>query len=236
MNITAKEYQPFYKQLFQQILNNVFLIDKTGCKIVELIMPRVELTISADIDGCLDFNSKKSPRKYIEKELQWYDSHSLNIDMVSDVQIWKQCANSNGEINSNYGNLVFSKNNYNQFNHVVATLKAHRDSRQGIIIYTRPSIQLEWNDLGGRDFICTNFQHFMIRDNKLMCIVNMRSQDVIFGTFSDTPWFFTVYNRMLTALRETYPDLEYGKMIMTYNSFHCYEQHFDKLEAIATEE
>lgn len=235
MNTTAKEFQPAYQALSRCIAQEDFLTDKSGCKLVELISPRIELTINDDEDGFVDFESKQSPRKYIAKELAWYDSYDLSIDKVKDVAIWQQVANKFGRINSNYGNLAFSSENCCQFGSVLNTLVRHKDSRQGIIIYTRPSIQLEWNADDGTDFICTNFQHFMIRNNKLICVTNMRSQDVIFGTFSDTPWFFTVYKRMLTALRETYPDLEYGKMIMTYNSFHCYERHFDLLKSIAAE-
>lgn len=235
MNTTALEFQPYYKQLYSKVQNSETITDKSGCKIVELIAPRIELTIHDSEDGFVDFAAKQSPRKYIEKETDWYDSHELDIGKVSDVKIWSQVCNKTSEINSNYGNLVFSKNNFNQFQHVVETLKKHKDSRQGIIIYTRPSIQLEWNDLDGCDFICTNFQHFMIRDNTLICVTNMRSQDVIFGTFSDTPWFFTVYKRMLATLQLTYSKLTYGKMIMIYNSFHCYERQFDLLKAIADE-
>lgn len=235
MNTTAQEYAPYYKELNQQCLDGNFIVDKTGSLLVELIMPQIRLTINDAEDGYVDFNTRKSPRKYIEKELDWYDSHELSIDRVKDVAIWQQCANSDNKINSNYGNLVFSADNFSQFDKAVKTLTNHRESRQGIIIYTRPSIQDEWNYLDGSDFICTNFQHFMIRNGKLICIVNMRSQDVIFGTFSDTPWFFTVYKRMLSELRKTYPALNYGEMIMTYNSFHCYERHFDVLNAIAQE-
>ena len=235
MNITAKEIQPFYKQLYDKLVKEDFLVDKSGCKIVEIIAPRIELTINKDIDGFVDFEAKKSPRKYIEQEKEWYDSHELKIDKVGNVKIWNDCANVDKEINSNYGNLVFSRNNYSQFTHVVETLKKHKDSRQGIIIYTRPSIQLEWNDLGGTDFICTNFQHFFIRNNKLQCVVSMRSNDSIFGTMNDLPWFFAVYKRMMEALKGTYPELKYGKIVFIPNSFHCYERHFDLLKRIANE-
>ena len=240
MNITAKEFQPYYITLYNKLKNKDFVIDKTGCKIVELIAPSVELSVTdfdnKPLEGFVDFRCRRSPRKYIEREFEWYRSHELHIGRVSDIKIWQRCCNDNKEINSNYGNLVFSKNNFNQFQSAANTLKAHQDSRQGIIIYTRPSMQVEWNHLNGSDFICTNFQHFMIRNNTLVCLTSMRSQDVIFGLFSDIPWFFYVYHEMLKELQKTYPDLSYGRFVMMYNSFHCYEQHFDKLAAIGEED
>ena len=236
MNITAKEFKPYYEELYKKFLVEDFVIDKSGVCLVELIAPRIELSIDENIDGTINFETRKTPLKYLDKELAWYNSHELNIDRVGDIAAWQQSADRNGEINSNYGNLVFSKANYSQFDHALNTLVNHKESRQGIIIYTRPSIQMEWNALGASDFICTNYQHFMIRNDTLICITNMRSQDVIFGAFNDIPWFFHVYNKMLTALRDkAYPELKYGKVIMLYNSFHCYERHFPILKAIAEE-
>ena len=63
----------------------------------------------------------------------------------------------------------------------------------------------------------------------------MRSSDVIFGVMNDLPWFFTVYKRMISKLRETYKDLKYGKIIFIPNSLHCYERHFDLLKKITFE-
>ena len=235
MNITAKEFLPYYKQLYDKVIKLDLVIDKTGVLIAELLSITVPLTIDDNITGELIYNSRQSPKKYIDQENNWYNSHSLNIEQMNNIQVWKNCADENDEINSNYGNLVFSRNNFSQFSNVLNTLKTHKDSRQAIIIYTRPSIHYEWNSHNASDFICTNFQHFLIRNNKLNCIVNMRSQDVIYGLFSDIPWFFDVYKKMFNELKITYPDLEYGNVFMQYNSFHCYERHFEILEKIVND-
>lgn len=235
MNELGKVFQPFYKALNDKVKASDFLIDKSGVKIVELLAPRIEIPMSENEEGFIDFESKKAPRKYCAKEHDWYTSKDLSINQVSDVQIWNQVADSNKEINSNYGYLVYSKGNFAQFSHALETLKKHKDSRQAIVIYTRPSIQLEHNDLGGADFICTIDQHFFIRNNKLMCVTDMRSNDCIFGTFNDIPWFASVYQDMYKQLKETYPELEYGSLVFIPHSFHCYERHFELLEKIAGE-
>lgn len=222
----------YYKQLLNKIENGDLLEDKSGTKIAEILAPRIELDPRQEV---LNFETRKAPLKYIKKEEEWYSSHELNIDRVGDVKIWRGVADENEEINSNYGNLVFSRNNFSQFLNVIKTLERHKESRQGIIIYTRPSIHYEWNSLGASDFICTNYQQFFIRHNKLHCVTSMRSNDSWFGLASDIPWFHLVIRKVYSRLATTYQELEYGKHIFIPNSFHIYERHFDRLKKLIEE-
>lgn len=235
MNYMADKFKPFYQELNKKVENKEFLEDKTGVKYVEIIAPKIVFDLNDAGDGYIDFENRKSPRKYIEKEKEWYLSEELKIDKISCVDIWNKVCDSNREINSNYGYLVFSKGNFSQYAHAYHALWQHSDTRQAIIIYTRPSIHLEHNDMGGSDFICTNFQQFFIRNNKLHCVTSMRSNDCIFGTFNDVPWFVYVAKRMYNDLKPIvkYNNLELGEMTFIPNSFHCYERHFDLLAEIA---
>lgn len=235
MNYMADKFKPFYQELNKKVENKEFLEDKTGVKYVEIIAPKIVFDLNNAGDGYIDFENRKSPRKYIDKEKEWYLSEELKIDKVSDVEIWNKVCDANKEINSNYGYLVFGKGNFSQYAHAYHALWNHSDTRQAIIIYTRPSIHLEQNDMGGSDFICTNFQQFFIRNNKLYCVTSMRSNDCIFGTFNDVPWFVYVAKRMYNDLKSIvkYNNLELGEMTFIPNSFHCYERHFDLLAEIA---
>lgn len=224
--VNEKALYPYFKEVANKINSGDLITDKSGVKIAEVIAPRIELDPQQKY---LEFNGRKSPKKYITKEDEWYHSHELKIDRVSDVTIWNQVSDINDEINSNYGNLVYSRNNFSQFSQVVKTLSNHKESRQGIIIYTRPSIHYEWNSFDAGDFICTNLQQFLIRDNKLHCVTSMRSNDLIYGTFNDVPWFHTVIQDMFIHMSEVYPDLTYGDHIFIPNSLHVYERHFDKV-------
>ena len=52
--------------------------------------------------------------KYIEAELEWYKSQSLNVNDLFDiygsvVKIWDDVSDNSGYINSNYGWCVYSK-------------------------------------------------------------------------------------------------------------------------------
>lgn len=223
---------PHYKKLLYKIEMGDLIVDKSGVKIAEIIAPRIELDPTQEF---FDFEGRKSPRKYIKKEDDWYNSHELKIDRVSDVAIWQSVSDNNNEINSNYGNLVYSRNNFSQFTNALETLKNHKETRQAIILYTRPSIHYEWNSHGASDFICTNFQHFLIRDNKLHCITSMRSNDIIFGATNDIYWFNSVIRDMYSNLIDTYSDLEYGSHIYIPNSLHAYERHFEKVRTVVEE-
>lgn len=232
MNINAKVLHPYYVELNNKVENEDFVIDKSGVKTVELIAPRIVFTNPQELT--IEFSDDiKTPIKYLEKEHEWYDSKDLNIEMVKDVKIWQDVSDENNEINSNYGSLVHSRNNFSQFDHACKSLLNNPNSRQAIIIYNRPSIHLEYNSLGASDFICTMYQHFFIRNNKLITITTMRSNDARFGIFNDLPWFHTVINKMHSKLLSSYETLEIGEHIFIPDSFHIYERHFSVLERIA---
>lgn len=160
----------------------------------------------------------------------------LNIEMVKDVKIWQEVSGTNGQINSNYGWCVFHPDNgsagKSQFQHVVETLKRHKESRQALIIYTRPTMHTDSKREGMSDFLCTISNQFFIRDNRLHMIYNMKGQDGVFGIYHNYPWACYVYQKMLKALKQIYPELEYGFIKFFVGSFHIYERHFKKLQKL----
>ena len=96
--------------------------------------------------------------KYIEKEISWYMSQSREIaGLGPDIpEIWQRIANNNGTINSNYGWCLFSSENFYQYQYVYRTLAKDKYSRQGVFIYTRPTMHYDATADGMSDFICTN--------------------------------------------------------------------------------
>ena len=121
-------------------------------------------------------------KDYLEKEHKWYLSQSLSVNGYMDgIKIWDFCSSKDGKkmINSNYGNLVFSDENGNQFDYCLNRLKYNKETREAMIIFTRPSIQWECEEHGKHDFICTCYYHFFIRENKLEMILAQRSCDAL---------------------------------------------------------
>ena len=202
-----------------ELKNENFTIDKTGAKTIELI----GASFYAD-EGAI---FGKPNYEYIDRELDWYESQSTNINDIygSDrepPEAWKYSANDHGEINSNYGLLVFGEKYYEQFEHVIQELKTNPDSRRASMIYNRPSIWKEYNENGKNDFICTNAVTYYIRDNKLHATVQMRSNDVIFGYRNDWAWQRFMMEEVMHELELD----ELGDMIWQVQNLHVYERHF----------
>ena len=197
-----------------------FTIDKTGQKTIEIIGASF-LADKPAIFGTVN-------ESYVNAELKWYESESTNINDIypeSDKeppQAWQYTANVHGEINSNYGHLIYSEKYHNQFENVVIELHKNKDSRRASMIYQRPSIWKEYNENGKNDFICTNAVTYYIRDNRLNCVVQMRSNDVVFGYKNDFAWQQFVLNELAEEL-----SVESGDIVWQAQNLHVYERHFD---------
>lgn len=163
---------------------------------------------------------------YAQRELLWYKSRSLRVEDIPGItpKIWENISSTKGEINSNYGELVFG--NYDQYNHVLQTLFDDKNSRRAVAIYTRPTMHTDFEKDGMQDFICTNAVHYEIRDNKLHVVVQMRSNDAVFGYKNDYIWQRYIQTQLLGELMPKYPLLEAGNIIWQVASLHIYERHF----------
>jgi thymidylate synthase len=217
---------PIFKELYNKLQNND-IVDDT----VELLGVRLELDPRQKI---LDFGVRKTPIEYAEKEIKWYDSKNLNvIGWMDDIKIWLKISDLNGFINSNYGYLIYSKENGNQYDNCFNNLIKNPNTRQAIMIYNRPSMHTDWNKKGMHDFICTLANHFFIRNNKLYSIWIQRSVDWIYGWCgTDFYWACTVYERLFSDLKNYYPNLIDGNLIFFGNSVHIYKRHWDILKQI----
>jgi thymidylate synthase len=133
-------------------------------------------------------------------------------------------------VNSNYGWCVFAAKNFSQYDFCIDELKKNHQSRKAQMIYTRPSIVIDYNFNGMSDYICTNNVHCFIRKNKLIYIVNQRSCDAIYGFLNDWAWHRFVAQKMLIEL-----NLDFGKIIYNIDSLHIYDRHYDILQKIGKE-
>jgi len=208
------------RSIFRDMLQSeTFITDKSGVKLLELPM------ISFHADENYIFG--KPNEDYIKRELEWYKSGSLSVKTFPGgaPKIWEQVADNDGKINSNYGHLVWSVYNGEQYNNVLAELNTNRDSRRATMIYTRPSIWSDYNWNGRSDFICTNAVGYLIRNNKLHAHVQMRSNDCIFGYRNDYAWQKFILDELASDL-----EIESGDIIWSATSFHIYERHFKLIE------
>ena len=211
-------------KLIQKYKNEEFVIDKTGVKTIELIGE------SFIVDE--DWIIRPPNYEYIEREIQWYESQSLYVEDIpgQTPAIWKQVADKNGKINSNYGYLIWSEENGRQYDHVLNELKKNPNSRRASMIYNRPTMHSDYCADGMSDFICTYANTFLIRDDKLVSHYLMRSNCAIFGANNDFAWARYVQQKLTHDL-----DIALGDLIWTASSLHVYEYHFCHIEKLIEE-
>ena len=220
-------------------INNIFIdLAKTlkeegnissprGMKTIELENVWFELTNPKN--STVTLPSRNLSLKYLENELAWYLSGSLNVrDIEGHSSFWSKLANSNGTVNSNYGFLAMKEvhNGKSQLEWCVDKINADKDTRQAVINYNQPKHKYESN----KDFVCTIAQLFRVNNNKLDSTVMMRSQDMIFGLSYDLPWFTMLQEELARRTK-----LEVGKYNHFTASLHVYERHFKMLDEISND-
>ena len=176
--------------------------------------------------------------EYFNRELEWYLSQSLNVnDIPGDTpKMWLACSDKDGLINSNYGWVIFSQENGNQYESCKKKLIDDPHTREAIMIYNRPSMQVDYNKNGMHDFMCCqNMQYFINElDDKniiLDCIVNFRSCDSVYGFCNDSLWSNYVLEKLSADLsKETNTNIIPGRIFWNCGSLHVYERHFKFLE------
>lgn len=199
-----------------------FITDKTGCKTIQI------LGASFIADEPTIFG--KVNQEYIDAEINWYKLGSTNIhdiDYDPTPAAWQYTADNNGEINSNYGRLINSPLYFNQYNNALEELQRNSNSRRATMVYTRPSIWEEYQDNGKNDFICTNAVSFYINSlsSQVDCVVQMRSNDAVYGYKNDYAWHEHILNKLSNDL-----GYDSGLIYWQVQNLHIYERHFKYLE------
>lgn len=205
------------REEFKWLLANEFYVeDKSGVKLLEI----VNASFIADEPSIFG----KPNHSYIEREIEWYKSMSLNVNDIpgETPAVWKQVATPDGRINSNYGWCIWSRENGEQYNNVLHELRQKPTSRRATMIYTRPSMWVDYSRDGMSDFMCTNAVQYVIRDQALHAIVQMRSNDVFYGYRNDYAW-----NEYVLKMLSYDLDVSPGIIYWNVGSLHVYERNFN---------
>ena len=204
---------------YRKLITKEYVTDKTGVKTLEIM----NASFIADQPSIIG----KVNEDYVQRELAWYKSQSLNVNDIpgETPAIWKAVATKDGYINSNYGWCIWSDENHNQYTNVLDELKKNPDSRRANMIYTRPTMHSDYNRNGMSDFMCTNNVQYLIRNGELNALVYMRSNDAVFGYKNDWAWQKYVLDSLCKEL-----NVPIGQIYWNVSSLHIYERHFDLLK------
>ena len=104
------------------------------------------------------------------------------------------------------------------------------------MINTRPSIWVEAFEHDKNDFICTNAVTYYIRNGSIHAVVQMRSNDVVYGYKNDYAWQLHVLKELTEEYNTCYlsnaadadyrREMEVGDIIWQVQNLHVYERHF----------
>jgi thymidylate synthase len=177
---------------------------------------------------------RKFKPTYAIAEWLWYLSRDRQVKNIGKwAEVWNQIQDSKGECESNYGEYIFNQQygcpeSLLQWEWVRKELLNDRDTRRGTITINQPYHKYR----NPKDYTCTQYIHFFIRDNKLHLGVHMRSNDAVFG-FCNDAWTFCMFQQlMLNDLNALGANVELGYYYHNAGSYHIYERHWKMMDLI----
>ncbi len=213
------------QEFARKLVESEFVTDKGGQDTIEILNASFiadEKSIFGEVN-----------EDYVKRELAWYRSKSLSVNDIPGgaPAIWKQVADKNGMINSNYGWCIYSEENGYQLTKVVEELVKSPLSRRATMIYIRPSMHEDYKRNGMSDFMCTYSTQYYLRDGLLHASVFMRSNDAVYGYKNDYAWQRYVQEQVLQAINGRCNTV-YGLGDLYWNagSLHVYARHFNLVD------
>lgn len=175
---------------------------------------------------------RKISLKYLIGEWLWYErgSNSLN-EIAYYSKYWRNISDNKKNVNSAYGHRLLGINpniGINQWIWAKQQLIEGKESRRAIMFIALPSDIKKQT----KDFPCTISLQFLIREDQLYLIANMRSNDLVLGFTYDAPSFTLFQEKMLLELQDHYPNLKMGKYIHMTGSMHVYKKHYDMIKNV----
>lgn len=224
-----KTFSKVFRDTINDIENNEQESSPRGLKVKENLLATLPINPLYPI---ANFSDRTFNWKYFAGELAWYLKKDRDIDYINNFSsFWKNITNpGTNEINSNYGSLVLNE----QLEWVIESLIKDKNSRQAIAFFNRPQFQFE----GNKDFVCTMYANFFIRNNKLHMKIQMRSNDIFYGLTFDAPFFSFLHQTVWLAVwRERVLNgedehLELGTYYHCADNIHFYERHFELADKI----
>ena len=194
------------------------------------------LVLNRPWENIVNTKERNISLKYLLAEWLWYVSGELDVEFIGEyAPFWKKIVNNDGHtVNSNYGYYMFKQsvgkiNIKSQFDYVVDTLRVDKDSRQAVVNINNISHKVE----GIKDYPCTVYMQFFIRNNELELTVGMRSTDLVLGYCNDVFQFTMFQYLVYNELKKYMEDLKIGNFTLFTSSLHVYEKHYKMMEKAA---
>lgn len=157
---------------------------------------------------------KKMSLNYLIHELEWYWSGSNSTQEIGKyAKLWLKITDDGETANSAYGYIINKKYSYNQLEQIIMLLWTDKNTRRAVLNISDPKL----NKIMTNDYQCTISIQFVIRDDELFEIVNMRSNDINYGFPYDYSYFISLGLYVAKKLK-----INFGMYIHNAASMHMY--------------
>lgn len=161
-------------------------------------------------------------------ELFWYLSKANNLEFMEYYLpgIYAKESDDDVSVRSGYGERLFGHNGNNQIQNIITLLKNKSTSRRAVIqLFDSSDLSKDFKSIP-----CTCTLQFVIRDDQLNLLVNMRSNDAYLGLPHDV-FTFT----MLQEIVARSVNIEIGTYKHCAGSLHLYKDNHDKAKTYLSE-
>lgn len=191
MRNTFETANEAYEYMHNEIITNG--VEFAGTK----ALFNIGFTIENPTNKVITNKERNWKHEYAEAEWKWYMSGDRNISKLGEIYgkipaIWKQMADPDGEVNSNYG-WQWQRNN--QLEHVIDKLRTEGNRQAAISIYDGKEINSYKFDTP-----CTYAIQFTVVQGKLYMSVYMRSNDLWYGFCNDQYQFASLQEMVAERL------------------------------------
>ena len=192
MKNTFETANEAYEYMHNEIITNG--IDFANTK----ALFNIGFTIENPTNKVITNKERNWNEEYAAAEWAWYLSGDPRVTTLGELYgkipaIWKNMADKNGEVNSNYG---YQWRRNDQLENVINMLKQNNETRQAAIsIYDGKSIHQYAHDTP-----CTYAVQFTIVQGKLYMSVYMRSNDLWYGFCNDQYQFASLQEMVAERL------------------------------------
>jgi thymidylate synthase len=214
-------------------------LDSRAGNTKEILGFQVELTNPLN-NILLGFPERKFSLSYACAEFLWYLSGANKIDMIKAYAPSYENFAENGVAYGAYGyrwksnpgfvaedTVFFNPNGRSQLEAIIQLLKEKPNTRQAIMTMWDSGDLIHAIIGDHKDLPCTLSLKFYVRNKKLYCIADMRSNDAWLGLPYDIFCFTTLQRLIAEEL-----GLHLGTYIHQAGSEHIYERNFEKIKQI----
>lgn len=196
----------------KELIGVNFIISKPSLKKKEML----EFLFKEEADNIEKYCEQELLDRVNREGLNPGNSYKIRIDLWQSLMSKKD-----GEkFDYTYSERI---NFHNQLDNAIASLKEDEHSRRAMVMIFKPEDTDESMGFATR-IPCSISYQFVIRNNKLMVIYYIRSNDY-FKHFAIDIWLANAMQEYIVEqLKETYPKLKVGSLNYYCGSFHAYNE------------